>query len=83
MLKKGYIRTSTSEVKYPVIFVLKKNKKLRLIVDYRQLNDITIKDRIPLPLINKLKDRLHGKNWFTALNLKGAYNLIRMKKGDK
>ena len=59
------------------------NGKLRLVVDYRQLNDITIKDRTPLPLINELKDRLHGKNWFTALDLKGAYNLIRIKKGDE
>jgi hypothetical protein len=52
-------------------------------VDYRQLNDITVKDRTPLPLINELKDRLYGKKWFTALDLKGAYNLIRIKKGDE
>ena len=62
MLEKGYIRTSTSEAGYPVMFVPKKNRKLRLVVDYRQLNDITIKDRTPLPLINELKDRLHSKN---------------------
>jgi Reverse transcriptase (RNA-dependent DNA polymerase) len=36
-----------------------------------------------LPLINELKDRLYGKKWFTALDLKGAYNLIQMKKGDE
>ncbi|KAM4060262.1 reverse transcriptase (RNA-dependent DNA polymerase) [Hirsutella rhossiliensis] len=66
-LRKGYIRTSTSEAGYPVI----------------RLNDITMKDRTPLPLISELRDRLHGKKWFTALDLKGAYNLIRMKKGHE
>jgi hypothetical protein len=65
------------------MFVLKKNGKLRLVVDYRQLNDITIKDRTPLPLIFKLRDRLHSKKYFTALNLKDAYNLIRIKPRDE
>jgi hypothetical protein len=65
------------------MFVLKKNGKLRLVVDYRQLNDVTIKDRTPLPLISKLRDRLYGKEYFTALNLKDAYNLIRIKPRDE
>jgi hypothetical protein len=65
------------------MFVLKKNGKLRLVVDYRQLNDVTIKDRTPLPLISKLRDRLYGKKYFTALNLKDAYNLIRIKPRDE
>ncbi|QLI69282.1 Transposon Tf2-2 polyprotein [Metarhizium brunneum] len=83
MLAKGYIRASTSEAGYPVMFVPKKNGKLRLVVDYRRLNAITMKDRTPLPLISELQDRLHGMNWFTAVDLKGAYNLIRIKKGHK
>jgi hypothetical protein len=65
------------------MFVPKKNGKLRLVMDYRQLNDVTIKDRTPLPLISKLRDRLHGKKYFTALNLKDAYNLIRIKPRDE
>jgi hypothetical protein len=65
------------------MFVLKKNGKLRLVIDYRQLNEITIKDRTPLPLITEIQDRLTGANWFTALDLKGAYNLIRICKGDE
>ena len=65
------------------MFVPKKNGKLRLVVDYRQLNEITRKDRTPLPLITELRDRLHGMNWYTALDLKGAYNLIRMKQGHE
>src|ERR1700735_3026279 len=57
-LKKGYIRPSQSPAGYPILFVPKKNGKLRLCVDYRQLNDITIKNRYPLPLISELRDRL-------------------------
>jgi hypothetical protein len=83
MLKLGYIRQSKSSAGHPVMFVPKKNGKLRLVVDYRKLNEITKKDRTPLPLTNELKDRLVGKQWFTALDLKGAYNLIRIKEGDE
>ncbi|KAF4455361.1 pol polyprotein, partial [Fusarium austroafricanum] len=74
-LAKGNIRISTSSAGFPVMFVPKKNRKLRLVVDYRRLNALTIKDRTPLPLITELKDRLRGKQIFTALDLKGAYNL--------
>ncbi|KAG6999750.1 Transposon Tf2-6 polyprotein [Fusarium oxysporum f. sp. conglutinans] len=82
-LAKGNIRISTSSAGFPVMFVPKKNGKLRLVVDYRKLNALTIKDRTPLPLITELKDRLQGKQIFTALDLKGAYNLIRIKEGDE
>lgn len=82
-LRKGYIRPSQSPAGYPILFVPKKNGKLRLCVDYRQLNDITIKNRYPLPLITELRDRLHGAKWFTTLDLKGAYNLIRIKEGEE
>ncbi|PNH26348.1 hypothetical protein BJF96_g10337 [Verticillium dahliae] len=82
-LRKGYIRPSTSPAGYPILFVPKKNGKERLCVDYRQLNDITIKNCYPLPLISELRDALAGSNWFTALDLKGAYNLIRIKDGEE
>jgi transposase InsO family protein len=82
-LQKGYIRVSKSPVGYPVIFVPKKNGKLRLVIDYRELNRITIKDKTPLPLISQIKNRLHGKKWFTTLDLTGAYELTRMKEGDE
>ena len=61
------------------MFVLKKNGKLRLVIDYRQLNEITVKNRTPLPLIGKLKDRLREAKWFTALNAKDGYHHIRIK----
>ena len=53
-LEKGFIRLSTSLAASPLLFVLKKNEKLRPCVDYRQLNSITIKDKYLLPLINEL-----------------------------
>jgi hypothetical protein len=55
-IKKKFIRPSESPAGYPIIFVPKKNRKLRLCVDYRKLNDITIKNRYPLPNITELRD---------------------------
>lgn len=82
--KKGFIRESQSPAGYPLFFVAKKGTdKLRPVIDYRQLNEITIKNRYPLPLIGEMMDRLQGANWFTKIDLKGAYNLIRMKEGEE
>jgi transposase InsO family protein len=82
-LRKGHIRPSASPAGAPMMFVPKKNGKLRPVIDYRDLNARTVKDRTPLPLITELKDRLQGKQIFTALDLKGAYNLVRIKEGDE
>lgn len=82
-LKKGFIRKSQSPAGFPILFAPKKDGKLRLCVDYRKLNEITIKNRYPLPNIKELTDRLAGAQYFTALDLRGAYNLIRMKKGEE
>lgn len=57
-LAKGFIRKSTSPVGFLIMFVLKKDGILRLYVDYRKLNDITIKNRYPLPNIGELTDRV-------------------------
>ena len=82
-LQKGFIKPSTSPAGSPVLFVPKKDGSLRLCVDYRALNNITIKDRYALPLINELHDRFQGAKIFTKLDLRGAYNLIRVKAGDE
>jgi transposase InsO family protein len=82
-LKKGFIRRSESPAGHPILFVAKKDGSDRLCVDYRMLNDITIKNRYPLPNISELQDRLAGAQYFTALDLRGAYNLIRMKEGEE
>ena len=83
-LKKGYIRRSESPAGAPVLFVPKKlSEKLRLCVDYRALNKVTVKNRCPLPLISETLERLSQARIFTKLDLKGAYNLVRVAKGDE
>ena len=82
-LKKGFIRPSDSPAGYSILFARKKDETLRLCVDYRKLNDITIKNRYPLPNIRELRDRLAGARYFTKLDLRGAYNLIRIKEGEE
>jgi hypothetical protein len=83
-LKKGYIRPSTSPVGHPLLFIKKKDmKEERPCIDYRELNNNTVKDRYPLPLIKEIKDRLTGAKWFTALDLRDAYYHIRIVEGDE
>ncbi|EAQ87652.1 hypothetical protein CHGG_04271 [Chaetomium globosum CBS 148.51] len=82
-LEIGHIRPSTSPAGYPVLFVPKKDGKLRMCVDYRQLNNETVKNRYPLPLISRLRDQLSGAQHFTRLDLPTAYAHIRIKEGDE
>jgi hypothetical protein len=79
----GWIRRSVSEAGAPILFAQKKDGSMRLCVDYRGLNDITVKDRTPLPLISETLDRLSGAQVFSALDLKDAYYRIPIKKGDE
>ena len=60
-----------------------KDGSLRLCVDYRALKRLTIPNKYPLPLISELLDKTRGGKWFTRLDLKNAYNLIRIAAGDK
>lgn len=82
-LAKGFIRPSKSSGGAPILFVKKKNGSLRLCVDYRGLNNVTIKNRYPLPLISEIIRCVKGKKFFTRIDLKGAYNLVRVKSGDE
>ena len=82
-LTKGFIRPSSSPFGAPVLFVKKPHGGLRLCVDYRALNRVTIKNRYPLPLISQLLDRLKGKKFFTKLDLRDAFNLIRIALGEE
>ena len=61
----------------------KKDGRLRPCSDYRGLNQVTIKNRYPLPLIPELFERLQGARIFTKLDLRGAYNLVRIHEGDE
>lgn len=82
-LAKGFIERSESPAGAPVFFVKKKDGTLRPVVDYRNLNKITIPNRCPLPLISETLDRLHTGTIFTKLDMRGAYNLLRIAKGDE
>lgn len=82
-LKKGFIRSSKSNYAAPIFYVPKPDGGLRPCIDYRDLNQNTILDMHPLPLISQLMDQLVGAAVFTKLDLLGAYNLVRIKEGDE
>jgi len=84
MEKTGKIKRSTSPAGSPILFVPKPNGRgLRLCVDYRGLNAVTIPNRYPLPLMQELQDRVQGAQWFTKMDLKNGFNLIRIRAGDE
>ena len=82
-LAKGHIRESISPAGAPIVFIPKKNGTLRLCVDYRGLNSITIKNRYPIPLVSELLDRLKGAKVFSKIDLTDAYYRIRIREGDE
>jgi len=82
-LKSGRIRPSKSPMASPVFFVKKKDGSLRLVQDYRKLNDMTIKNSYPLPLISDLVNKLSKAKYFTKLDVRWGYNNVRMKEGDE
>ena len=82
-LEKGYIRPSQSPMASPFFFVKKKDGKLQPCQDYRYLNDWTIKNAYPLPLISELMDKLKGAKYFSKMDVQWGYNNIRIRKGDK
>ena len=82
-LKKGFIHPSTSLAGAGIFFVEKKDHSLRPCIDYRDLNKVTIKNRYPLPLVPELFQRLRSAVLFTKLDLRGAYNLVRIREGDE
>ena len=73
-LRKGFIRPSTSPAGYPILLAPKKDGKLRLCVDYRQLNAITFKHRYPLPVIPELQMRVSGAKIFTKIDIREAHS---------
>ncbi len=82
-LAKDFIQPSTSSAGAPVLFAKKRDESLRLCVDYRGLNLITQKNRYPLPLISEALDRIVGAKIYTKLDIRPAYNRIRVKAGDE
>jgi len=78
----GFIQRSKSPYGAPVMFVKKKDGKLRLVVDYRMLNNITIKNRYPLPLTDELFDLVHGAKYFSKIDLRTGFYQIRVADND-
>ncbi|GBG80660.1 hypothetical protein CBR_g31120 [Chara braunii] len=83
LLDKGWIRPSCSPYGAPVLFVRKKNKDLRLCIDYRKLNAQTVKNAGPLPWIDDLLERLGGATYFLKLDLKSGYHQIEIQPQDR
>ncbi|KAJ9512180.1 hypothetical protein QJQ45_012663 [Haematococcus lacustris] len=80
---RGLIEPSGSPYGAPVLFVEKKDGSLRMCIDYRALNKLTVKDRYPLPRIDDLFDRLAGKKVFSSLDLQSGYHQIRITEADR
>ena len=82
LFAKGFIRPSVFPWAAPVIFVEKKDGTKRLCVDYRGLNQVTIKNKYPLPRIDALFDQLKGAKVFSKIDLQSGYHQLRIKEED-
>ncbi|POW17893.1 hypothetical protein PSTT_00227 [Puccinia striiformis] len=82
-LRKGFIRESSSPAGAPIFFVKTQNKADRPCVDYRLLNSMTVRDSYPLPLISRLLNNLSGCKFLSKVDLKAAFNLLRIAPGHE
>lgn len=83
LMKAGLIVPSASPFASPVLLVQKKDGSLRFCVDYRKLNDMTVKNRFPMPLVDEILDELSVTQYFTSLDMTTGYHQIRMKNEDE
>jgi hypothetical protein len=81
-LQQGFISTSASPASSSFFFVKKKDWGLRPCIDYRTLNKAKVKFSYPLPLIPTIIEQLHGAQYFTKLDLRSVYNMVRIREGD-
>ena len=82
LVKSGFIQESKSPFGAPILFVKKKDGTMRMCIDYRALNNITIKNAYPLPRIEELFDRLQGARYFSKIDLRSGYHQIRIDPQD-
>jgi hypothetical protein len=80
--QKGYIRPSSSPWGAPVLFVTKKDGSMRMCIDYTSLNEVTIKNKYPLPRIDDLFDQLQGAKYFSKIDLRSGYHQLRIREAD-
>ncbi|GJT26380.1 putative reverse transcriptase domain-containing protein [Tanacetum coccineum] len=79
---KGFIRPSSSPWGAPVLFVKKKDKSIRMCIDYQELNKLTVKNRYPLPRIDDLFDQLQGSSVYSKIDLRSGYHQLRVREED-
>ena len=82
LLNKGFIRPSTSPWGAPVLFVKKKDGSMRMCIDYRELNKVTVKNKYPLPRIDDLFDQLQGASYFSKIDLRSGYHQLKVREED-
>jgi hypothetical protein len=80
--QKGYIKPSSSPWGAPVLYVKKKDGSMRLCVDYQALNEVTVKNKYPLPRIDDLFDQLKGAKYFSKIDLRSGYYQLRIRHED-
>ena len=81
--RKEYIRPSKSPQMSSVFFIGKKDRSKRMVMDYQSLNDQTVKNNYPLPLITDLIDNMGSKKVFTKMDLQWGFNNVRIKEGNE
>ncbi|GKB98892.1 putative reverse transcriptase domain-containing protein [Tanacetum coccineum] len=82
LLDKGFIRPSSSPWGAPILFVKKKDGSMRMCIDYRELNKVTVKNVYPLPRIDDLFDQLQGARWFSKIDLRSGYHQLKVQEED-